>query len=61
MLAYGLYAALRLPKATRQGNSILSPTTDFEDWLIRISINRKAILRGVAFFRSGLLLVLSVS
>jgi hypothetical protein len=38
MLTYGLYAALRLPKAPRQEDSILSPTTDFEDWLIGTSI-----------------------
>ncbi|MFT7472987.1 MAG: hypothetical protein ACI8XU_002891 [Kiritimatiellia bacterium] len=41
MLTYVLYAALRLPKAPRQEDSILSPTTDFEDWLIVISINGK--------------------
>lgn len=31
MLTYGLYAALRLPKAPRQEDSILSPEPDFED------------------------------
>ena len=61
MLTYALCAVLRLPKAPRQEDSILSPTTDIEGWLIGISFNRKAILRGVAFFRSGLLLVLSAS
>ena len=45
---------LRVPKPPCQKDSILTPETDFEDWLIGTSIVPKAMLRGVAFFVPGI-------
>jgi hypothetical protein len=61
MLTYGLYAALRLPKAPRQKDSILFTAPDIEDCLIGVSITKKAILKGIAFFFVCLLTVTKCS